>query len=65
MYYTINVSKSGRHLFRTAEDSLTTRPMAEAAFLELTKRFPKAEGFEVTCTFWTCKGLGVFTELVP
>lgn len=50
MYYEINVSLNGRHLFATAERSLRCEADARALFADFAKRFPAEEGYKVRCT---------------
>lgn len=56
-YFEINVSKDGRHLFATAPRSLTTRKEYEAALELLKEKFPEAEGYSVTATYWEHRGV--------
>lgn len=56
MYYEINVSLNGQHLFATAERSLTTWHSAKMAYELLRERFPASEGFGVTMTRWESVG---------
>jgi len=50
MYYEINVSQNGKHVFATHERSIST----ESKLLELltlfTEKFPKKAGFNITAT---------------
>lgn len=56
MYYEINVSWHGQHHFATAERSLRDIYKANSLFKELKEKFPKDEGYEVSCTEWHCQG---------
>jgi hypothetical protein len=56
MYYEINVTKDGKHYFATAARSLTDFEQARKAFLDLRRRFPASEGYEVTATKWESVG---------
>lgn len=49
MYYEINVAEGGRHLFATAERSLTTKPEAVKLARRFVKLFPDAS---VTLTYY-------------
>lgn len=55
-HYSINVAKNKKHFFATAAHSLTTVGAATEAFGELSKRFPKSEGFDVSITYWEGTG---------
>lgn len=59
MAYEINVAKNGRHFFATAERSCTSEYDARRVFVELQQRFPEAEGFNVSCTYWEKAGYKV------
>lgn len=52
----INVSHNGKHFFATAERSGTDATRIILVLAELVKRFPKEEGYEITATYWVCKG---------
>ena len=58
MYYEINVSKlnskTGRyeHYFATSERSITNMFKLQTVVDDLKNRFPKSEGFKITCTHW-------------
>lgn len=56
MYYEINVSHRGRHVFATAERSATTETSAIMLLNMLKERFPAKDGFEVTCTYYETVG---------
>jgi hypothetical protein len=55
-HYEIVVSHRWQHLFATAPRSCTTKAETNRVLGALTKRFPQAEGFTITCTFWECVG---------
>lgn len=55
-HYTINVSLNGSHLFATAVHSGNTPRKAKRLLSVIRQRFPAAEGFKVTCTYWRCEG---------
>lgn len=55
-HYEINVSLNGRHFFATAPRSCVTENEARKVFAEIIARFPKAEGFEASCTYWQGSG---------
>lgn len=58
MYYEINVAKlnpdTGRyeHYFATAERSITNMFKLQKIVDDFKIKFPKSEGFEITCTRW-------------
>lgn len=55
-HFEINVSHNGRHLFATAPRSGVRKGDAERVFAEISARFPKTEGFEISVTHWDCVG---------
>lgn len=59
MYYEINVTLNGKHLFATAERSCTNRVALEAVYNELRARFPAAEGFDLRVTQYETRGVFV------
>lgn len=50
MYYEINVSLNGRHLFATAERSVTTLNEAERMYNLFKEKFPESEGYHISVT---------------
>lgn len=56
MYYEINVSKDGKHLFATAERSVTIGWEAEKIYNLFTEKFPESEGYKITVTRWETIG---------
>lgn len=59
MHYEINVSHNGKHLFATAERSLTTLGEAKRVYDKIKKVFPESEGFKLTVTKWQMVGEAV------
>ena len=61
MYYEINVSQKGRHLFATSDHSLTSMSELDRVLPLIVERFPKEEGFSIGITHWQTQGesLGV------
>lgn len=55
-YYRINVSKNGRYLFATEQGGLTWEGDAKKVTELLKEKFPKSEGYEVSVTYWDCRG---------
>ena len=56
MYYEINVSYNGRHLFATAERSITTEQKAKEMYRLFLKNFPESEGYNINVTRWNKSG---------
>lgn len=56
MYYEINVSMNGRHLFATAERSLTSEREARQVAVMIRARFPEPE-FKVTVRRYETVGI--------
>lgn len=55
MYYEINVSQHGRHVFATDERGLISSVQAKQLYDLLIVKFPVTEGYAVTVTKWeTC-----------
>ena len=52
MYYEINVSKNGKHLFATAERSITFSWEAEKIYNLFKEKFPESEGYKISVTKW-------------
>lgn len=48
MYYEINVSLNGRHLFATAERSITSRIQMEKMYELFLEKFPESEGYKLS-----------------
>jgi hypothetical protein len=63
-YFEINVSLNGNHYFATSERSITSRSKAREVVLDILKRFPKSDGYDVFVSYNECKGFGHYgTEL--
>ena len=56
MYYEINVSRNGAHLFATHERSLLTEEQAWSLFRELASKFPREQGHVVSMSRWSTHG---------
>ena len=52
MYYEINVSLNGRHMFATAERSITNRNDMEEMYKLFQNKFPESEGYTLDVTLW-------------
>ena len=61
MYYEINVSKNGYHLFATAERSITTQTELKRVLDIFKTKFPKEEGYEMSVTKW--EKIGHFIDM--
>lgn len=61
MYYEINVSKDGRHLFATAERSVTDNHKLQNVYKLFTEKFPEKEGYRVTVEKW--EKVGKFVDM--
>ena len=62
MFYEINVSLNGSHLFATAERSITSEYQLERAYNILKVKFPKEEGYRITVTKFETIGKGIDME---
>lgn len=51
MYYEVNVSLNGKHLFATAERSLTTREEVAHVLAEFDKVFTEERGFVISVSY--------------
>ena len=56
MYYKINVSKKGQHLFATAENSITSSNILKQVYLKFVEIFPKEKGYKITVTQYSIVG---------
>lgn len=52
MYYEINVSKDGKHLFATDERSIEFYWELERVYRIFEQKFPECEGYKITVTKW-------------
>lgn len=52
MYYEICVSLNGRHLFATAERSITDIHKAETVYKLFKEKFPETDGYKITVSKW-------------
>ena len=52
MYYEINVSLNGKHLFATADRSITVSWKAEEIYKLFKEKFPESEGYKISVTKW-------------
>lgn len=56
MYYEINVSKDGKHLFATDKRSIEFYWELEKIYLIFEQKFPEYEGYKITVTKWETRG---------
>lgn len=56
MYYEINVSLNGKHLFATAEHSITNETKMEDIYKLFLEKFPENEGYKLDVTRWEKAG---------
>lgn len=56
MYYEINVALNGKHLFATAEHSITSKTRMEEVYELFQQKFPKSEGYTLDVTLWEKRG---------
>ena len=56
MYYEINVSMNGKHLFATADRSITTRAKLKTVYELFLEKFPESEGYKLSVTEWDMIG---------
>lgn len=56
MWYEINVSLHGKHLFATNKRSLSSSVEAENLYIIFKQAFPASEGYNITVTKWELTG---------
>lgn len=56
MYYEINVSLNGQHLFATDKRSITDTPTLEKVYKILKEKFPTEEGYNLNVTRYETVG---------
>ena len=59
MYYEINVTLNGKHLFATAERSATCQSSLKLLYDIFKEKFPESEGYEISVTRWERVGYHV------
>lgn len=59
MYYEINVSQNGKHLFATDKRSIKYYWELERVYRIFEQTFPKYEGYEITVIKWEEKGFEI------
>lgn len=63
MYYEINVSLNGKHLFATDKRSITTNRALKEVYEVFKKKFPHEEGYELLVTKMEITGTFVDMEI--
>ena len=64
MYYEINISFNGNHLFATHKRSLRSKDEMIEAYKHLEKKFLKEDGYSITITQWEEIGYPVQIETI-
>lgn len=59
MYYEINVSLKGKHLFATHERSLQNKDDLLKVAKLFKEKFPEEEGYQLTATFYREEGVRI------
>ena len=59
MYYEINVSLNGKHLFATHERSLRGEYDFRKVVELFKEKFPEEEGYQLTATFYREEGIRI------
>ena len=59
MYYEINVSLNGAHLFATAPRSIGSREELKRIGDLFREKFPEADGYKITATEWRTTGKNI------
>lgn len=59
MYYEINVSLNGKHLFATAERSIKDKYDLEKVYNVFKEKFSEEDGYEITITYWETIGRNI------
>ena len=62
MYYEINVALNGKHLFATADRSITNPYKAEKIYNLFKEKFPEEEGYTISVTEWNKIGKPINME---
>ncbi len=52
MYYEINVSLNGKHLFATAERSIVNTFHLQKVYNLFKEKFPEEDGYKINVTKW-------------
>ena len=60
--YEINVSLNGHHFFATHERSIVSEQKLKEVYKVFKEKFPEAEGYEISVTYWIKSGREINTE---
>lgn len=64
MYYEINVSLGGSHLFATHKRSIQTSAQLQKVASIFVNKFPASEGFNISITYWAEEGRQVTVDSI-
>jgi hypothetical protein len=56
MYYEINVTLNGQHLFATDKRSITNKVALKVVYKIIKEKFPQEEGYHIMVSQWETKG---------
>lgn len=56
MYYEINVSLNGQHLFATDKRSITNKIALEVIYRIFKQKFPQEEGYDIMVSYYETTG---------
>ena len=62
MYYEINVALNGKHLFATAERSITNKWKLKEVYNVIKEKFPQEDGYDISVTLYETVGKFVDME---
>lgn len=62
MYYEINVSLNGQHLFATDKRSITNKFALDVVYRIFKEKFPMEDGYDISVTQWDKVGKFVDME---
>lgn len=62
MYYEINVSLNGKHLFATAERSVINKTKMKEVYRLFERKFPKSEGYTIDVTLYEKRGTPIINH---
>lgn len=60
--YEISVSLNGQHFFATHERSIVSERKLKKVYKVFKEKFPEAEGYELSVTYWTKSGKEINME---
>lgn len=62
MYYEINISLNGKHLFATDKRSITNKTDLEKVYKIFKEKFSAEEGYNISITYWETVGKSIDIE---